>query len=404
MRKTTQRLNFTKKVLEKLPTPENSRAICYDSQVKGLGVMTQPSNTRSFFWARKVRGTLVWKTIGECNSLSIEQARGSAGEFNRLAATWKASGYAGSNPFEKAIDGLTLSEIFDRYEAYRKDTAANTNRLKEERARFDHHFKRWSNRSLDSLRRDDIRALHTTIGVDHRTAANRTVQLLRRVINWAKKEELWLGDNVAKGISLFRESSRERFLQPDELPRLFKTLKEETNRDLADFVTLSLTTGARKSNVLAMRWSEISQTADGDRLWTIPQTKNGKSHTVPLVREALVVLQERRRRIPGPWVFPSESKSGHVRDLKRGWKRFLKRAEITDLRVHDLRRTLGSWQAAAGVSLPVIGKSLGHQSVAATAVYSRLHLDPVRAAIETATHAMAVASRKRPKLLEAPRG
>src|SRR5262249_14771737 len=160
-------------------------------------------------------------------------------------------------------------------------------------------------------------------------------------------------------------------------------------------------TGARRSNVLAMRWEQISQTADGQRLWTIPVTKTGKSHVVPLVREALVILQERRRRIKGAWVFPSDSKTGHIRDLKRAWKRFCTTAKLENLRIHDLRRTLGSWQAATGASLPVIGKSLGHQSMASTAVYSRLHLDPVRQAIVTATQAMVIASRKRPRMLNA---
>jgi integrase len=59
-----------------------------------------------------------------------------------------------------------------------------------------------------------------------------------------------------------------------------------------------------------------------------------------------------------------------------------------DLRIHDLRRTLGSWQARAGASLTIIGKSLGHKSQQATAIYSRLDLDPVRASVEQATAAM----------------
>lgn len=403
MRKKTAKINFTKKALDALPVPKYKRAIYYDKQTRGLGLLMQPTGRRSFFWFRKVRGYPMWKTIGPFPDLSIEQARESADGFNTSNAEWKRKDYEGLSPF-KSHNGLTLGEVFDRYADYRKGTAKNASRLKEERARFERHFKRWANRSLDSLQRDDVRALHATIGEDHRTAANRTVQLLRRVINWAVKQDMWKGDNVAKGITLFRESSRERFLQPDELPRLFKALKQETNRDLADFIYLSLYTGARRSNVLAMRWAEVSQTADGQRLWTIPVTKTGKSHAVPLVREALAILQERRRRVTGAWVFPSDSKSGHVRDLKRGWKRFCKNAKLDNLRIHDLRRTLGSWEAATGASLPVIGKSLGHRSVAATAVYSRLHLDPVRDAIETATRAMAAASRKRPKMLEAHNG
>jgi integrase len=63
------------------------------------------------------------------------------------------------------------------------------------------------------------------------------------------------------------------------------------------------------------------------------------------------------------------------------------------LRIHDLRRTLGSWQAALGTSLPIIGKSLGHQSLEATQIYSRLELDPVRQSVERAGAALLAAGR-----------
>lgn len=65
---------------------------------------------------------------------------------------------------------------------------------------------------------------------------------------------------------------------------------------------------------------------------------------------------------------------------------------IPDLRIHDLRRTLGSWQAITGASLPIIGKSLNHKSQQATAIYARLDLDPVRMSVEKATAAMLVAA------------
>ncbi|HEY3327803.1 MAG TPA: tyrosine-type recombinase/integrase [Novimethylophilus sp.] len=66
-------------------------------------------------------------------------------------------------------------------------------------------------------------------------------------------------------------------------------------------------------------------------------------------------------------------------------------SRLNDLRIHDMRRTLGSWQAATGASLVVIGKSLGHKDTASTMIYSRLNLDPVRDSMQTATRAMLAA-------------
>ena len=82
------------------------------------------------------------------------------------------------------------------------------------------------------------------------------------------------------------------------------------------------------------------------------------------------------------------SKSGHIEELKKVWKKILTRAGIADLRIQDLRRTLGSWQAAIGVSSYIIGKSLGYKSEQATAIYARLDIDPVRQSILKATDAM----------------
>ena len=97
------------------------------------------------------------------------------------------------------------------------------------------------------------------------------------------------------------------------------------------------------------------------------------------------------------FVFPGIGKSGHLQEPKKGWKRILERAKITDLRIHDLRRTLGSWQAKTGASLAIIGKSLNHKNQNTTAIYARLDLDPVRESVNAATKAIFNAANKRLK-------
>jgi integrase len=200
---------------------------------------------------------------------------------------------------------------------------------------------------------------------------------------------------------------------------------------------LSLLTGARKANVLAMRWEEVNLERHA---WRIPDTKNGESLTLPLSTEACAILKYRFEKRINDFVFPGTGKTAHMISPKKGWKRVLDRITLHDvielvgdaqnrtrdqieemqqaaraderralstykaiakglsidisgvglknLRIHDLRRTLGSWQAATGASLAIIGKSLGHKDVSTTAIYARLSLDPVRQAMETATSAM----------------
>lgn len=164
---------------------------------------------------------------------------------------------------------------------------------------------------------------------------------------------------------------------------------------LRDFVCLALWTGARRNDILSMRWENVSL---GDNRWEIPDPKSRESYLVALTPEAGRILAHRSNENgDSPWVFPSRGRTGHIVDLKTAWRKFLGRAGLAakDLHQHDLRRTLGSYQAADGTALQIIGKSLGHKSLAATQIYSRLDLDPVRASVMRATRAILAASKKK---------
>lgn len=394
-------LNFTKRSLEAIPTPKKQRVTVHDTQTPGLGLLIQPTGHKSFYWFRKVDGKPKWTTIGDFPALTVEQARVRAGEFNSSLAKWKSTNYEGPSPFKRR-DGITFGQLFDQYhDVYRKAQAKNPDRLPEERKQFDRYLKPWADKKMDSLRREEFRDLHaeiiTTVSAKGRSkgrvVANRTIQLGRRVVNWAVREEKWRGENPFK-FRLYKEKSRDRFAQKDELKKLFKVLAAEKNPDVRDLVLLALFTGQRRGNITAMRWSELSQTADGQRLWTIPDPKNRETQVVPLMPQAVAVLSDRRKRVPeSEFVFPSPAaKRGHIRDIRKGWKRLKTAAKVTDLTVHDLRRTLGSWMALSGVSLPIIGKALGHKSLRATEVYARLQTSAVH-------DAMSLATGKFPKLL-----
>ena len=153
-----------------------------------------------------------------------------------------------------------------------------------------------------------------------------------------------------------------------------------------------------------MRWRDLS--LDNNR-WEIPHPKNRTPYVVPLTPEAVRILKRAAgsARKGSEWVFPSNAGARTLKNFKRGWKELVKRASLADkdLRQHDLRRTLGSYQAAGGTSLGIIGKSLGHKSLAATAIYAQLDLDPVRESVLSATRTIIAASKKKPKQLTAGR-
>jgi integrase len=96
------------------------------------------------------------------------------------------------------------------------------------------------------------------------------------------------GVNPAIGITSFEERSRERVLQADEFERFFAALENE-EETFRDFVMLTLLTGARKSNVLSMRWENLNLRSGN---WTIPseQSKNSQSQFIVLTDAELEIL------------------------------------------------------------------------------------------------------------------
>ena len=376
----TIKLNFTQKALDGL-SPQPQRYYVHDTKIRGLCLSVFPSGTKTFMLYRKVNDRPVRITLGRFDDLTIEQARKQAEGFNNEIAQ-------GNNPRE-AINSkrkeLTFDDFFQVY--LEKHAKVYKKSWRHDADHYRLHIKEaLGNKKLSDIARQHIQNLHAYLGQDHgKACANRVIDTLGSVFMKAIEWGYLSGTNPAK-IKKFKLQSRDRFLTAEELPRFFQALQQEENDTLRDYILLSLLTGARKANVLAMRWDQIDLTR-GE--WRIPETKNGESQRVVLSSEAVQILTARGQHYgQSPWVFPSTGASGHLQDPKKGWQRLLQRAELQDVRIHDLRRTLGSWQAATGANGFVIGKSLGHKSMRATEIYARIDLDPVRHSVQTATRAM----------------
>jgi integrase len=379
------RFPFTIKRLEELPPPPFGREYHYDSQQPGLACCVTAAGGKTYYLYRKIDGRPERIRLGAFPAVSIDAARKAVREIVGEIA-------AGRDPAEERRarrEVPTIGDLFNHWLAHAKERKRTWS---EDERQYESFLKRWSGRKLSAVKRGDVQKLHSEVGETHgHYAANRMLALVRAMFN--KAPELgWDGPNPATGVARFAEETRDRFLQPDEFHRFFEALEQEPNTTARDFILLALWTGARRSNVAEMRWEDVSFDL---ALWRIPQTKSGEPVVVPLVEPALEILRARRRFANGsPWVFPSNGKTGHLVEPKSAWKRVLERSGLHDLRLHDLRRTLGSWQALSGASLQTIAKTLGHKSTAVTHVYSRLTVAAVRASVETATAAMIQAGKQ----------
>ncbi|MCM1294161.1 MAG: site-specific integrase [Prevotella sp.] len=235
---------------------------------------------------------------------------------------------------------------------------------------------------INQISRLNVDAWHKDIG-SHRGIymANRCLALLRHMLNMAVDWGL-ISSNPASHIRMYKETARDRFLQPSEISRFMDVLNASTNKKLKNFILLLLFSGQRKANILSLRWEYFNF---HNNIMYLPDTKNNQSQQIPLTEQAIAVLKDIGIRESG-WVFPSDaSASGHLESPKRFWAELLAQSGIENLRMHDLRRTMGSYQAIIGSSLNVIGKSLGHKSLQSTTIYARLSLAPVRESMQKAT-------------------
>ncbi|GAB5442066.1 MAG: site-specific integrase [Fuerstiella sp.] len=361
----SQRLRLDQNTVHNLQSSNSQGDLYLDNLITGLQLRVYPTGTKSWFLRKKEKGKSLRILIGRFPQVSAEEALQRAIEIKN----------------RKEASRITFYHLWLRY--MNEHAKPHKKTWQEDQAQYRRYLKRWADRPLDKVTKTDIRELHASLS-ERPIAANRTLALLSRVYEFAIEVDL-ATFNPTRGIRRYKEKSRSRFLQPSEVEAFADALSHEEQM-FQDFFRLCLFTGARKTNVLQMQWSEIDWKHSA---WHIPDTKNGEPVTVVLVPSAVEILNRRREeKTESPFVFPSYGRTGHLREPKIAWERIRQRSGLTDLRMHDLRRTMGSWQAMAGTSLPVIGKSLGHKSLQSTEVYARLDLSPVRESVAGAVDAL----------------
>lgn len=384
------RFNFTESRLEKVHrAPKGKRDVYYDTEQSNLCLIVTDKGTKGFYVRVTHMGRPVRSHLGNLGKISLKQARDRARDFlSNLTDT--------NNPHEakrSLHQEPTLADLFKTYLPHAQKTKKS---WKTEEYIFNANMpSSLLNRKPSLIRQEDLIRLKGQVGdTKGPMAANRLLWTLQAIYHFGKEHGHITCPSPVQGIQRFKQNERSRFLEGDELKRFMLALEAEPNSLYKDFFYTCLLTGARRGNVLAMRWNHVDLE---NAVWRIPTTKNGAPLNVPLVPDLVLLLQERKRTATSVFVFPSTGKTGHLADPQAAWARLLERAEfisfdkdgnkkwlVEPITIHDLRRTMGSWQAILGSSLLVIGKSLGHKSSRATEIYSRLTLDPVRESVTQA--------------------
>lgn len=380
-----KKFNFTEDRLRKIePAATDKREYYSDTTTTGLRLQVTKTGNKTFHFqvwsSEKQRPVIV--TLGKWPALPLQDARDKA--VSLLSAV-----HDGEDPqYEKRQkrETMTVSAILDLYMT--EHSIPHKRSWKDDEGKIRLHLKpAFGNRRITEISTESIRSWHTGLTKTMtKAAANRHLALLRAVYNVMLPKH----PNPCQTVKMFKEYSRDRFLQPEELEKFFLAVEEERqggSPDISDYVLLSLYTGARRSNVLAMKWNDLDFNREQWRI-TGQEAKGKSIMLIPLVGEVLEILSRRRDIASSVFVFPSHGKTGHLAEPYKGWVRILNRAGLDGVRLHDLRRSMGSYQTMTGASTAVVGKTLGHKHAATTAVYARMNLDPVRDAMEKAVEMM----------------
>ncbi len=410
---------LTDSMVKDLAPPASGNRIVYDGEVKGFGVRVTKAGARSFILNYRAAGRERRITIGSHPDWKTGTARDEAKRLKRRIDV-------GEDPMAaRHTDraAATMNDLADRFEkehlARRRDATQTDYKsilrlyVRPELGKI----------KVADVRHSEIERLHARIAKTAPYRANRTVAVLSKMFNLAVKWEMRT-DNPARGIERAPEEKRERFLTPAEIERLAGVLATHKERTTVNAIRLLLLTGARRGETLGARWSEFNLEAG---VWVKPSahTKQKREHRVPLSAPALALLvemkadaemrltEENKERKPGTkekvleFVFPGLD-GKPLQEPKRAWLSICRQAGLAEqvpkldskgkplldkegnpvmtwqstVRLHDLRHTYASILASAGLSLPIIGRLLGHTQAATTQRYAHLMDDPLRAATE----------------------
>ncbi len=373
-KRATEKINLTTKRVRELPTPPKGTQYHFDTQVGGLCVRVGSTGAKSFVLSARVDGTTKRITLGKVGAFSLSDARKAALKLNGEIAL--GIDVIGRKKVSQ-IKTTTMGALFLSWEAAAKKAGLRS--ASEDGRRWRRHFSKLNRKPASSLTRGQLQAAVNVIGTP--IQENRCCALLSRVFNHAIKMELFIGSNPAKDLTRNKERSRERFLTADEIHRFIDVVKDEQGMWRGYFLML-IYTGARRMTVAKMRWTDVDLNTG---VWSLSaeQSKNKKPIELALTRQAIDLLKELKPEKINEYVFASPTaKGGHIVSPQKAFKRLADAASIDDVRIHDLRRTVGSVLAAGGASNFVISKVLGHADLRSAEVYARLDTSAAREALE----------------------
>lgn len=364
------RMKLTKTSIDRVAKPSLSETdtLYWDTDSRGFGLRVTPTGLAKFISQGRVRGTgkEVRTTIGSYGAWTVDDARRRAEEIRHQLED-------GKDPRDqwRQSEGerVTLREVADLYMAREGKMRAST------KAEMDRHvdkvFEAWRDKPIVSITERLVRQRHNEMcksGLSGKPApgqAQISLVTLRTLINFANRRfkradgsPLIPNNPVHAMKDDWKEfEPRTRHIELDKVGETWNRLSElrvaarDANaRSGVDLVRFLLLTGARRGEGSSLRWDQVHLDDDPAHCWWhLPNPKNGNAVWLPLSSQAVALLKSRpRAKLPGgdenPFVFPTNSKQGHITDARAPLERLRKIEGLASdgsgfVSAHDLRRT-----------------------------------------------------------------
>ncbi len=366
---------------------EANTRFLWDANVKGLGLRVTPKGAKAFVLSYRTGGRKRIVTLARVEALSLKAARARAArelDGIRDGKADPAERRREARAAPSVADGL--DRFFGEYAPARRAIGRLAPKTIEE---YGYQARGIIRPALGDLKVANVTRQHVERMIDPlpRVQRNRVLALTSRLFRLFETWE-WRPQhsNPVRGIERAREDARDRVLTPSELTALAAALNDMNEEFPASVAAIrfAAVTGLRIGEVLAVQWEHVD--FEAGRL-TLPETKTGRRlHDLPVA--ALDILAGVPRI--NAWVFttghpaPITYRTAHVR-----FRQAVKAAGLSDVRLHDLRRTVMTAAASAGVGTHVLRDLLGHRTTAMADRYVRAVGNPVRDAREQVGAAMA---------------
>jgi integrase len=237
--------------------------------------------------------------------------------------------------------------------------------------------------TLDGVAFEDIQKIHDQLK-DKPTTANRVLALCSKFFSWCEtKDYIPRGSWSIKGLMRYKEASINRFLSIEQMQLIWDSILDlEKNGQLnllpAAAIKILILTGARKNEILSLKWLDIE--IENNKA-ILNDSKTGFKN-IYLPSPAIEILKALPK--DSIYVFPSRSKSGHLFDLSWQWNKVLRHAKLEGRwRIHDLRHGFASAGINCGGSLSMVGFLLGHKRNSTTERYAHVAENPAQELLET---------------------